>query len=60
MDTGAPISGIKHKHIEEKNISYSKKRSSTINGVGGRVEAIGYVFLSLEAEDEIFEQKFCF
>ena len=42
IDTGASISAIKYKHIAELNAPIQKGKL-VVNGIGGKIEAIGFV-----------------
>lgn len=61
IDTGATISAIKYKHVIELNIPIHKE-SIKISGIGGTVEAIGYVYLTMsncyDLGGQTFKQKF--
>lgn len=61
IDTGASISAIKHKHVLSCNVPIHKE-TLTINGIGGTLEAIGYVWLSLntcnDSTGHLFKHKF--
>lgn len=57
IDTGASLSAIKCKHLLEHNIEFIKERSC-INGIGGTIQAIGYVFIQLEINGHCFQHKF--
>lgn len=50
VDTGATISALKHKYVLEQNIPVQKE-DIIINGIGGKVHAIGYVYLTLTSGD---------
>lgn len=50
IDTGATISALKHKYVLEHNIPVQKE-DTVINGIGGKVHAIGYVYLTLASGD---------
>lgn len=57
IDTGASISAIKSKHLEEQNIAFHIQKSC-ISGIGGSIEAKGYVWITLEAAGIYFRHKF--
>lgn len=63
IDTGASISAIEYKQVSQFNIPIHKEQL-TINGIGGSIEAIGYVYLTLtdgitsESADHVFRHKF--
>ena len=57
IDTGASISAVKYDYVLKHGSRIIEERSS-INGIGGKVEAIGYVWLRLQANEESFTQKF--
>lgn len=57
IDTGATISAIKYKHVLDFSIPIYKE-SVTINGIGGKVQAIGYVYLQLSIDGYTFDHKF--
>lgn len=46
VDTGATISALKYKYILEHTIPIQKE-DIVINGIGGKVHAIGYVYITL-------------
>ncbi|KAH9643789.1 hypothetical protein HF086_002287 [Spodoptera exigua] len=48
IDTGATISALKYEYVLEQNIPVQKE-DIVINGIGGKVHAIGYVCLTLSA-----------
>lgn len=52
VDTGASISAIKYKQLLELGIPYHKE-TSIIRGIGGNVEAIGYVYLTFIVKDDV-------
>lgn len=57
LDTGASISALKHKYVQEFNIPICKE-NIIINGIGGRVQAIGYVDLQLRTHNQIIGHRF--
>lgn len=61
VDTGASISAIKLKHVSKLNMQLHKDNLK-INGIGGSVNAIGYVYLKLcssnKLSDHFMDQKF--
>lgn len=57
VDSGASLSACTYKHALECNIPIHKE-SVTINGLGGKVQAIGYLYLSFLLNDETISQKF--
>lgn len=57
VDSGASLSACTYKHVHECNIPIHKG-NVTINGLGGKVQAIGYVYLPLTLGDETITQKF--
>lgn len=57
LDTGASISAIKYKHLVEQNIPFHNKNTE-INGLGGKVQSIGYVYLDLLTHNTTFTHKF--
>lgn len=61
IDTGASICAIKYKHVIGLNIPLHKEIIK-INGIGGSIEAIGYVYLTLsncyDSPGHSFEHKF--
>jgi hypothetical protein len=56
IDTGASISALKYKHIAALNIPFHKQKC-TVNGIGGTIEAIGYIYVQLVANGESFDHK---
>lgn len=56
IDTGASISAIQQKYVAKLNIPFYKGKC-TVNGIGGSIEAIGYVVLQLVANGETFHHK---
>lgn len=57
VDTGATISAIKYKHCVEQNLMIHEQRT-LIKGIGGVLETIGYVCLSLTVYDKVFDHVF--
>lgn len=57
IDSGASLCAIKQKYVLELNIPI-RKESVMINGLGGKVQAIGYVYLQLNIDDFIVNHKF--
>lgn len=57
VDSGASLSAITYKHVIELNIPFHKE-SVTINGLGGNVQTIGYVYITLTFEEHIVSHKF--
>lgn len=57
IDTGASISAVKYKHICELNVPI-QKRKLVVKGIGGKIEAIGIVYLELRTGDQILNHKF--
>lgn len=57
VDTGASISAIKHKHVQEQNIPIHIEKSF-VNGIGGKVQAIGYVYLNFVIGNHTLNHKF--
>lgn len=57
LDTGASISALKYKHALEQNI-YIHRENIIINGIGGKQQAIGYIYLHLTSGTFTFEHKF--
>lgn len=57
VDSGASLSACTYKHALKCNIPIHKE-SITINGLGGKVQAIGYLYLSFFLNDETISQKF--
>lgn len=61
VDTGASVSAIEYKHVSHLKVPIHKE-SRYINGLGGKVEAIGYIYLKLNrlhgSSDEFYENKF--
>lgn len=57
VDTGASISVVKYKHITEQNIPIHNEKT-TINGIGGNVQSIGYVYLNLVIGNHTLRHKF--
>lgn len=57
LDTGASISAIKYKHVREHNLPIHKG-SIVINGVGGKVQAMGYIYLPLRIDDQVLTHVF--
>lgn len=57
VDSGASISACTYKHAIECNIPIHKE-NVTVNGLGGSVQAIGYLFLPLTFNNETFNHKF--
>lgn len=57
VDTGATISAVKYKHVLEQNIPIHKE-NLVVNGLGGKVSAIGSVFLDLRSGNQILKHKF--
>lgn len=57
IDTGASISAIKHVHVLKQNIPIQKGKT-VVNGIGGKVQAIGYVYLNLYTGEQILNNKF--
>jgi hypothetical protein len=57
IDTGASISVVKYKHILEQNIPIHIEKTC-VNGIGGKVQSIGYVYLHLVIENHRLIHKF--
>lgn len=57
VDSGASLSAFKYKHAIDLNIPIHKERV-TVNGLGGKVQAIGYVYLSFILGNESVAHKF--
>lgn len=57
VDTGATISAIKLRYIVEQGIQIHNK-TTTINGIGGSVQAIGHVSVQLVAYGQAFSHTF--
>ena len=57
IDTGASISAIKQEYIIKHNIPIHKW-TTTINGIGGKVRAIGYACIKLTTQTYCFSHKF--
>lgn len=57
IDRGASISAIKYKYILDFNIPIYRE-NITINGIGGKVQAIGYVLLNLSIHDQNISHRF--
>lgn len=57
VDTGASLSAITHKHISHLNIPFHEE-SATINGLGGTVQTIGYVYIPMSLKGQMIEHKF--
>ena len=57
VDTGASISALKYEHAHEWRIPIHKD-GLVINGVGGKIQAIGYVLLKLVVSDQMITHKF--
>lgn len=57
IDTGATISAVKYDFIVNQNIPIHKKKT-IINGIGGSVQSIGYVYLQLSANGETLRHPF--
>lgn len=57
LDTGATISALKYKHALEHNLPIHNEKI-IINGIGGKVHAIGYTYLKLRSDDKLFRHKF--
>lgn len=57
VDSGASLSAIKYKHVLEYQIPIHKE-SVKIKGLGGEVEAKGYIYLPLCLGNEIINHKF--
>lgn len=59
IDTGATLSAVKYKYIRQQNIKIIHDRTN-INGIGGSIEAIGYVNLKLQVANESIIHIFLF
>lgn len=57
LDSGASLSAYKYRHVLEHNIPIHKD-NVTVNGLGGKVQAIGYVYVPLILGDETISHKF--
>lgn len=57
VDSGASMSALKHETVLRWNLPVHTERIS-INGIGGKVQSIGYVFVTLNLNGEEFEHKF--
>lgn len=57
LDTGASISAVKYKHIIAQNIPIHKE-NLVVSGLGGKINAIGYVCLDLLIGDQIINHQF--
>lgn len=57
VDTGASISALKYRHVLDSNIQIHKE-NIVINGVGGKVHAIGYSYLQLLIDGQSISHKF--
>lgn len=59
LDTGASLSAVKKSFFETNSFYYKIiKDELLINGVGGKLRAIGYVYLKLQTERCSFVHKF--
>lgn len=57
VDTGASISVIKYKQILDQNIPIHIEKT-LVNGIGGKVQAIGYAYLRLVIGNQTLQHKF--
>lgn len=57
IDTGASISAVLYKCIRNLCIPIQDSKL-VVNGIGGKVQAIGYVYLNLIAGEQTFRHKF--
>lgn len=57
LDTGATISALKYKYAREQNLPIHNEKI-IINGIGGKVQAIGYAYLQLQSHNHFFNHKF--
>lgn len=57
IDTGATISAIKYAHVAEQNIPIHVG-NTMINGIGGKVRAMGYVNIDLNIENHVLNHRF--
>lgn len=57
IDTGASLSATTYKHVCHLNIPFHKD-SVTINGLGGQVQTIGYVYIPLSLKGRVINHKF--
>lgn len=57
VDSGAPLSAVTYKHAIEFSIPLHKE-NVIINGLGGQVQTIGYVYVPLSINGYVFNYKF--
>lgn len=57
VDSGASLSAIKYSYVIGLNLTLHKE-DITINGLGGKVRALGYVYLQLSSDDVTISHKF--
>lgn len=57
IDSGASLSAISYKHIRNLNIPFHNQ-IVTINGLGGKVQTIGYVYIPLSLDGYVIHHKF--
>lgn len=57
VDSGASLSACKYKHAQKFNIPIHTE-DITIHGLGGKVQAIGYVYLPMVLSNETIYHKF--
>lgn len=57
LDTGASISALKYKNVLKYSIPIHRD-NIVINGIGGKVQAIGYVYLQLSIGEHYISHKF--
>ena len=57
VDTGASLSACKYKHVLELNIPIHKE-NLIINGLGGKVQSIGFVYITLYLGTQKVKHKF--
>lgn len=57
IDSGASLSALKYETIRNMNLPIQHEYL-TINGIGGEVQADGYVYVSLNINGKVFRHKF--
>lgn len=57
IDTGASVSAVKYEAVCQLNIPIIEE-NITINGIGGSLETLGYVYIDLCIKQQIFKHKF--
>lgn len=57
IDSGASLSAISYKHIRNLNIPFHNQ-IVTINGLGGKVQTMGYVYIPLSLDGYVIHHKF--